>query len=60
MRVSIHLSGERGFSMIEVLVALLIIGVGFMRLGKLLSGNGAVKGAVKDGMLGILGRMFRK
>lgn len=42
------------------LIALLIIGVGFMRMGKMLSGNGAVKGAVKDGMLGILGRMFRK
>lgn len=42
------------------LVFLLLIGVGFMKMGKLLSGNGAVKGAVKDGMLGILGRMFRK
>lgn len=42
------------------LVFLLLIGVGFMRMGKLLSGNGAVKGAVKDGALSILGRMFRK
>lgn len=42
------------------LAFLLLIGVGFMRMGRLLSGNGAVKGAVKDGMFNILGRMFRK
>lgn len=42
------------------IIALLIIGVGFMRMGKMLSGNAPVKIAVKDGLLGILDRMFRK
>ena len=50
-------SSSSGFGTI---VALLIVGIGFMRMGKMLSGNKAVKGAVKDGALSILGRMFRK
>ena len=42
------------------LIALIILGVGFMRMGKLFAGNKAVKGAVKDGMFSVLGRIFKK
>lgn len=50
-------SSNSGFG---TLVVLLLLGVGYMRIGRMLSGNRAVKGAVKDGMLGILGRMIGK
>ncbi len=42
------------------LIAMLILIVGFMRMGKFLAGNKAVKGAARDGLFSILGRIFKR
>ena len=42
------------------LIAVIILTVGFMRMGKVLTGNKAVKGAARDGLLSVLGRIFKR
>lgn len=42
------------------LLVLAVLALGAARIGRTISGSGAIKGAVKDGMLGLLGKLFRR
>src|SRR5579884_3507178 len=54
------LFAESSGSGIGTIIGVIILGLGLSKMSGWIKGSAPVRGAVKDGLLGVLGRMFKK